>query len=81
MCESAGSRDRGLVSTSVSADGVGASVRLDGSKILGLAARIVVAVVLDNVVLGLGGVDPAVDCEVRTRAGGAVGGAVGDVAG
>lgn len=65
--EGARSRNGRLVVTSVGADLVCASIRGDGTKICGPAARIVIAVVLDNVVFGLRRVDPAIYGEVRAR--------------
>lgn len=75
----AGAGDRGLVGTGIGAERVGGAIRADGSE-LGHAggARVEAAVGLDDVVLGLGRVDPAVDGEVRAAGAGAVGGGVGD---
>ena len=47
---------------------------------IGLRTRVVGAVRLNNIVLGLRQVDPAVDGEVRARAGGRVGCGVSYVA-
>lgn len=68
----AGASDGWLVDTRVGADLVGAAVGLEGAEVRGSRARVVVSVVLDNVVLGLGRVDPAVDGEVGARVGGVV---------
>lgn len=78
--EGGGTGDRGLVGASVGALDVGGTVGLDGTK-LGHArtARVEAAVALDDVVLGLGAVDPAVDGEVRTAAAGLVVTRVGDL--
>lgn len=51
--ECACSRDRWLVSPSVGADLVGASIRGHGTKACGRAAGVVIAVVLDDVVFSL----------------------------
>lgn len=73
--------DGGLVGTGVGADSVDAAITGDGTELsdtrLAGAAGVVRAVGLDNVVLGLGAVDPAVDGEVRATSGLVVGG-VGD---
>jgi hypothetical protein len=58
--EGARSRDGRRIVPSVGADLVCASVRREGTKTLGAAARVVIAVVLDDVVFGLRRVDPAV---------------------
>lgn len=58
--EGARSRDGWLVGTSVCADFVCASVRREGTKASGPAARVVIAIVLNDVVFGLGRVNPAV---------------------
>jgi hypothetical protein len=58
-------RDRRLVVTCVSADLVCAPVGREGAERLCAGARVVGPVVLDDVVFGLGGVDPAVDGQVR----------------
>ena len=76
--EGAGTSYGGLVVAGVGADLVGTSVRGDRAQALGLTAGVVGAVGLDNVVLGLGRVDPAVHSKVRARAGGVIGGRVGD---
>ena len=65
--EGAGARDRRLVVTRVGANLVSASIRLESAKALSSAARVVITVVLDDIVLGLRRVDPAVDREVRAR--------------
>ena len=70
--EGARSRNGWLIGTSVGADLVCASVRGEGTKALGPSARVVIAVVLDDVVFSLRRVDPAVHGEVGARAGGAV---------
>lgn len=57
--------DRWLVVAGASADVVVASIGVDGAQSLETLARVVAAVVLNNVVLGLRRVQPAVDCEVR----------------
>lgn len=62
--ESAGTGDGWLVGTGVCADGIGAAIGLDGAEVLSVLARVVGAVGLDYVVLGLRRVDPAVDREV-----------------
>jgi len=62
--ERARSRDRWLVGPSVSADLVSTSIRGYGTKACSRAARVVIAVVLDDVVLSLRRVDPAVHREV-----------------
>ncbi len=64
--EGGGTSDRGLVGASVGAEGVDGTVRGDRAE-LGHAAgaRVEGAVALNNVVLGLRVVDPAVDSEVR----------------
>lgn len=72
LCEGARSRDGWLVGTSVGADGVGASIRGDGTKVRGSAAG-VVGVVFDDVIFGLRRVDPAVHGEVGVAGGDAVG--------
>ena len=64
LLESAGTRNRWLVRAGVSADLISAAIRLEGAEALGSAARVVIAVVLHDVVLGLRRVDPAVDGEV-----------------
>lgn len=63
----------GLVGTSVSAESVDRTVRGDRAE-LGHAAgaRVEGAVALNNVVLGLRVVDPAVDGEVRAAVAGSV---------
>ena len=76
--EGARSRDGWLVGTSVGADLVCASVRGERTKALGPAARVVIAVVLDDVVFSLRRVDPAVDGEIGARASSAVICRVGD---
>lgn len=78
--ERARSRDRWLVGPDVGADLVGASIRGYDTKACSRAraARVVTPVVLDDVVLSLRGVDPAIHSKVGTRARGAVGGRVGD---
>ncbi len=77
--EGAGAGDGGLVGALVGADGVAGAVGVDGAE-LGDArrARVVVAVVLDNVVLDLGRVDPSIDGQVRAGAPSGVRGGVGD---
>lgn len=62
--ESASTSDGRLVRASVGADGVGATIRFDGTEVLGPGARVVGAVALDDVVFGLRRVDPPVDGEV-----------------
>jgi len=62
--EGAGTGDGGLVVAGALADVVSTSVRRDGAEALKTRARVVVARVLDDVVLGLGVVDPTVDREV-----------------
>lgn len=57
LLEGAGASDGGLVGAGVGAHLVGAAVRGDGAEAGGAAARVVVAVVLDDVVLGLGRVE------------------------
>jgi hypothetical protein len=63
------SRDGWLVVTSVGADLVGATVRLECTKDLGAAARVVIAVVLDDIVFSLRRVDPTINREVGARIG------------
>lgn len=70
--EGARSRDGWLIDTSVGADLVCSSVRGETTKALSPGARVVIAVVLNNVVFGLGRVDPAVHGEVGAGAGGIV---------
>ena len=72
--EGGGTSDRGLVGASVGAESVDGTVRGDRPK-LGHAAgaRVEGAVALNDVVLGLGVVDPAVDGEVRAAVAGRVG--------
>ena len=79
MVEGAGTGDGRLVGALVGADGVAGAVGVDGAE-LGDArrARVVVAVVLDDVVLDLGRVDPSIDGQVRAGAPGGVRGGVGD---
>lgn len=57
LLEGARSGDGRLVGAGVGTDLVGAAVRGDGAEAGGAAARVVAAVVLDDVVLGLGGVE------------------------
>ena len=78
--ESGGTGDRGLVGASVGALNVGGTVGLDRAK-LGhtRTAGVEAAVALNDVVLGLGAVDPAVDGEVRAAATGLVVTRVGDL--
>jgi hypothetical protein len=64
LLKGAGTRNRRLVVTGVGADLISASIRREGSEALSSAARVVIAVVLDDVVLGLGRVYPAIDGEV-----------------
>lgn len=61
LCEGAGSSDGWLVGSCVGADGVGTAVRLNSPELRCLGARVIGAIRLDDVVLGLGRVDPAVD--------------------
>lgn len=81
LLEGRSASDGGLVGAGVGADSVDTAIAGDGTELsdtrLTGAARVVRAVRLDNVVLGLGAVDPAVDGEVRASAGGVRGG-VGD---
>ena len=78
--EGGSTSDGGLVGAGVGAQGVGGTIRGDRAK-LGHArgARVEATVVLDDVVLGLGVVDPAVDGEVRAAAAGGVAAGVGDL--
>ena len=62
--ECAGTRNRRLVGTGVCADLISASIRREGAEALSSAAWIVIAVVLDDVVLSLRRIDPAIDGEV-----------------
>ena len=64
LLEGAGAGDRWLVVAGTGANVVGASVRRDCAQALEPRARVVVAIVLNDVVLGLGVVDPAVDGQV-----------------
>jgi hypothetical protein len=72
--EGGGTSDRGLVGAGISAESVDGTVRGDRAE-LGHAARARVegTVVLNNVVLGLRVVDPAVDSEVGAAVTGRVG--------
>jgi hypothetical protein len=84
LLEGGSTSDGGLVGAGVGADSVDAAITGDSTELgdtrLAGAAGVVRAVGLDNVVLGLGAVDPAVDGEVRAT-GGLVVGRVGDGAG
>lgn len=68
LLEGGSTSDGRLVSAGVGADSVDATITGDGSELgdtgLASAAGVVRAVRLDDVVLGLGAVDPAVDGEV-----------------
>lgn len=70
LLEGGSTRDGGLVGTGVGADSVDAAIAGDSAELsntrLAGAAGVVRAVGLDNVVLGLGAVDPAVDGKVGT---------------
>ena len=71
--ESGSAGDGGLVGTGVGALDVGGTVGLDFTELgHARAARVETSVGLDDVVLGLGVVDPAVDCEVGAAATGLV---------
>lgn len=76
--ERACSCDGRFVCSSVGADLVSASIRVHGTKACGRAARVVITVILDDVVLRLRIVDPAVHSEVGRGARSAVVGRVGD---
>lgn len=67
--EGGSASDRGLVGASVGALNVGRAIGGDTAE-LGHAGRagVEATVALDDVVLGLGAVDPAVDGEVRAAA-------------
>lgn len=75
----AGAGNRGLVDTLVGADSVAAAVRLDSTELSRAGARVVATVAFDNVVLGLGRVDPAVDGEVGAAGTRRVGARIGNV--
>jgi hypothetical protein len=64
LLERGHARDRRLVVTCVGADLVCAAVGGESAERLCAGARVVGPVVLDDIVFGLGGVDPAVDREV-----------------
>jgi hypothetical protein len=66
--ERARPRDRWLIGSSVGANGISAAVRFYSAEICCAGARVVRAIRFDDVVLGLGRVDPAVDSEVGARA-------------
>jgi hypothetical protein len=84
LLEGGSSSDGRLVGAGVGADSVDTAIAGDGTELsdtgLAGATGVVRAVRLDNVVLSLGAVDPAVDGEVRATGGLVVGG-VGDGAG
>ena len=64
LLEGAGAGDRGFIGAGVGAHLVGAAVRGETAKAGCAGARVVIAVVLDDVVLGLWGVQPTVDGKV-----------------
>jgi hypothetical protein len=68
--ESARASDGWLVVASAGADVVVAAVRVDGAEALQTVAWVVAAEGFDDVVLGLGRVQPSVDGEVRSTADG-----------
>ena len=74
----AGTSDRGLVNPLVGADRVCGPVRGDSAEICSLRARVIAAVGLNNVVLGLRAVDPTIRGEVGATASGVVSARVGD---
>lgn len=67
--EGACSGDRWLVVAGVGADLVGTTVGGESTKDLGPAARVVTAIVLNDIVFSLWRIYPAINCEIGARAG------------